>query len=339
MARIQIKKIDVFSVLKAISKNLGGSYSDEIGEAVMKLDNVNGKGTIRASEFDGGIACLAYNISFNNEINYHIAEKENKILYLIYVLEGYFHYKISDIGEFRKIGPHQNVIVEVDPIHPTIVNLPKGVVLKYLAINVNNSQGNQNLPHQKETLSDELFSICSIPKKNIPYEYSGRYSLDILRATDDFFEISKGGAIGHLLREGTVRKILGFQLVEHELTVTKKHPEGLTNKDFLGLQETVNYVKKNLGLKHSLKSLSAIAGMSEKKFQRKFKILFQQTIKEFINDLRLEKSREFLLKSEMNITEIAYELGFSNPSYYSSLFKNKFSLTPKQYKIKLMGKT
>lgn len=339
MAKIQIKKIDVFSVLETISDNLGGAYSDDIGEAFMRLDNAHGTGTIAASEYIGGISCLAYDITFTTEINYHIAEKENKTMYLIYVLQGYFHYRIGNFGQQKKIGAHQNMIIEVDPNHTTIINLPKETQLKYLVINVNNSQSDLGKGHRKRTLSDELSSIFSAEKKNMTYEYSGQYSFDILRATEDFFKINKRGAIGRVLREGAIQQILGFQLAEHELTTSKEHPKGLTDGDFLGLQKSVDYMEKNLGRKHTVKNLSTVAGMSEKQLQRKFKILFQQTVKELLNELRLEKSREFLLKSEMNIAEISYELGFSNPSYYTSLFKKKFGVTPKQYKKRIIGKS
>lgn len=49
--------------------------------------------------------------------------------------------------------------------------------------------------------------------------------------------------------------------------------------------------------------------------------------------IRLEKSKELLKTSKQNISEIAYAVGFSSPNYYSTAFKNKFGITPKEYRI------
>ena len=81
MLNTKIEKIDVFKVLHQISINLGGDYFEDIGEAMMRLNNQNGKGIIAAFEFFGGISCLAYDIEFKKEQIYTIQEIENRHLY------------------------------------------------------------------------------------------------------------------------------------------------------------------------------------------------------------------------------------------------------------------
>ena len=200
-----------------------------------------------------------------------------------------------------------------------------------MIINVDNSRSNPHFSNQVATLSDELASVFSTTKKDSFYEYTGQYSLDILRAIDELYAIEQEGAIGRILKEGVVRKILGFQLAEHEHYITAHNPNGIPQKDFENLQQLFNYIEDNLAKKHSVVSLASIAGMSEKQLRQSFAKLFQKSTIEFITDLRLEKSRELLLDSDKNISEIAYELGFSNSSHFSSLFKKKFERSPKAY--------
>ena len=52
----------------------------------------------------------------------------------------------------------------------------------------------------------------------------------------------------------------------------------------------------------------------------------------FIRDIRLELSKELLKDPSLTISEIAYKVGFSNPSYFSRMFKEKYFITPKEYK-------
>ena len=58
-------------------------------------------------------------------------------------------------------------------------------------------------------------------------------------------------------------------------------------------------------------------------------------ISDHINNIKLEKAAELLKLNEMNISEIAYSLGFSSTNYFSTAFKNKFGVSPKEYKTSL----
>jgi two-component system response regulator YesN len=59
------------------------------------------------------------------------------------------------------------------------------------------------------------------------------------------------------------------------------------------------------------------------------------TIKTYINDYRIEKAKELLRTSDMNISEIAVAVGFDNFSYFSTLFKKATGISPKDYKDEL----
>lgn len=54
--------------------------------------------------------------------------------------------------------------------------------------------------------------------------------------------------------------------------------------------------------------------------------------KEHINDYVVDKAKTILLNTEDNVSEIAYELGFNYPHYFSRLFKQKTGMTPAQYR-------
>ncbi|MEM6804325.1 MAG: helix-turn-helix transcriptional regulator [Bacteroidota bacterium] len=51
-----------------------------------------------------------------------------------------------------------------------------------------------------------------------------------------------------------------------------------------------------------------------------------------MNGLRLKKAKELLLISDLSISEIAYETGHTDPSYFSKTFKSKYGLSPKEFR-------
>ncbi|HEY3390021.1 MAG TPA: helix-turn-helix domain-containing protein, partial [Prolixibacteraceae bacterium] len=52
---------------------------------------------------------------------------------------------------------------------------------------------------------------------------------------------------------------------------------------------------------------------------------------EFIRSLRLKRAALLLTKSQMNVSEIAFQVGFNDPKYFSKHFKNEFGVLPSKY--------
>ncbi|MCC2604196.1 hybrid sensor histidine kinase/response regulator transcription factor [Planctobacterium marinum] len=70
--------------------------------------------------------------------------------------------------------------------------------------------------------------------------------------------------------------------------------------------------------------------MSERQLNRKLSALVDYNFSEYLRKYRLQKSRDLLLAGRQ-VTEVAYDVGFNSPSYFSSCFKAEFDKTPKRY--------
>lgn len=71
-------------------------------------------------------------------------------------------------------------------------------------------------------------------------------------------------------------------------------------------------------------------GMSRVHLYRKLKALTDQPISEFVKNIRLEKALELVRKGELNVSEIAWQTGFSSLSYFSISFKKAFGKNPSE---------
>jgi DNA-binding response OmpR family regulator len=96
--------------------------------------------------------------------------------------------------------------------------------------------------------------------------------------------------------------------------------------------EIMAFLEENLtDTQLSVEGLSRHVGMSRSSLYNKLLELTGQTPVEFIRSLKLDKSAVLLEKSDMNIAQIAYSVGFATPNYFAKSFKTKFGMLPSEY--------
>ncbi|MDF9800171.1 signal transduction histidine kinase/DNA-binding response OmpR family regulator [Catalinimonas alkaloidigena] len=81
----------------------------------------------------------------------------------------------------------------------------------------------------------------------------------------------------------------------------------------------------------SVNEIAKEAGLSRVQLYRKVKALLGLGVNDYIKQLRLTKAKTLLMRQELSISEIAYEVGFSSPAYFSTVFKNEYQLSPSEY--------
>ncbi|MEW7289075.1 alpha/beta fold hydrolase [Aquimarina sp. 2304DJ70-9] len=69
-------------------------------------------------------------------------------------------------------------------------------------------------------------------------------------------------------------------------------------------------------------------GVSERQLQRKLKAITNKSPNQLISSVRLHHAKELILSQQDTIAEIAFQTGFSSPSYFSKCFKKEFAISP-----------
>lgn len=99
------------------------------------------------------------------------------------------------------------------------------------------------------------------------------------------------------------------------------------DKTFVGRLRTA--IQENIGdSDFSVERLGEEIGLSRVQLYRKVKALTGQTPVELLRKARLTKARQLLEKTEKSVSEIAYEVGFTSPSYFNKCFKDEFDINP-----------
>lgn len=91
------------------------------------------------------------------------------------------------------------------------------------------------------------------------------------------------------------------------------------------------FMEKNFDKPLKIEDYAYLTGRSLSTFRRDFKSYFQITPQKWIKEQRLEKAINILANREISVTNLAYEVGYENISYFIKEFKTKTGLSPKQY--------
>ena len=81
--------------------------------------------------------------------------------------------------------------------------------------------------------------------------------------------------------------------------------------------------------------IAAMMGLGRSQFYRKIKALTNFSPVELLRQMRLKHARTLLTTTEKNISEIAYETGFSTPAYFTKCFRDVYGKTPTELREEL----
>ncbi len=85
----------------------------------------------------------------------------------------------------------------------------------------------------------------------------------------------------------------------------------------------------------SIDTLASKMGLGRSQFYRKIKALTNYSPVELLRKMRLAKAREMLTTTEKSISEIAYEVGFSAPAYFTRVFREMYDESPSEMRSRL----
>ena len=149
------------------------------------------------------------------------------------------------------------------------------------------------------------------------------FNMDILRRT-----------IINLL---TMRRTLKNKFTGKESQEEKVEQRKIQTPDDALMQRVMEVINENIGDSDlSVDMIAQKVGISRVHLHRKMKELTNQTPHSFIRNIRLQQAAKLLKDSKQSITEVMYACGFSNSASFSTMFKNLYGCSPREYMMNAM---
>lgn len=129
--------------------------------------------------------------------------------------------------------------------------------------------------------------------------------------------------------QSKVRELISLLVTTDLSNDTRKIFGNLFNATSYEFQETI---AKNIFEDLNIEDLAFLTGMSLSSFKRKFKDIFGTSPNKYIVSKRLDRAQTLLRTSDLTISEVAFDCGFSDVGYFSKTFKKHYNISPSESK-------
>ena len=115
-------------------------------------------------------------------------------------------------------------------------------------------------------------------------------------------------------------------------------PKPPIKKNSLFIQRITELIEANLEDElYGITQLCKDFGISRAQLHRNLIADTGLSASKYIRSIRLRKALELLVSSDLNVSQVAYEVGFKDPKYFSRLFTNEFKESPRDFRKKLIA--
>jgi YesN/AraC family two-component response regulator len=102
------------------------------------------------------------------------------------------------------------------------------------------------------------------------------------------------------------------------------------------VSKLMHFIQENFRTEITLEQAASVADLQLHSFCRFFKQLTHHTFSDFLNEVRIGFACKLLQQSDLPVTQVGYESGYGNISYFNRTFKKIHGITPRDYRQKLM---
>ena len=100
------------------------------------------------------------------------------------------------------------------------------------------------------------------------------------------------------------------------------------------ISPAINYIDANYDKAISVAEIAKACHLSASRMAHVFKEQMGITIIDYLTGVRIERAKQLLLATEQNCTEVCFQVGYNNQSYFTRTFKELVGMTPRQFRVK-----
>lgn len=336
--KIVIEDLYVEDIVKGMAKNMNAIYIEEHNITRFAIPENDGNGYVTATQFASGLGII--DASYHLEEDLILKMEKNKInpLKFVFNLGDTFFHKFDKEGDFESVQKYSGAIIGSSMEHLHSFKIPKDKDIHIFSLELNRNLFEHKLASFKFDLSDDLSKLLRDVKAVNPFFYTYPFGAEDFEMIKKIINNTKQGFVGSLYKEGITYSILSKTLETYLGNTCEDCNDALSEKEIDTVLDVSNFIDDNLSNLPTIEEISSKNFISETKLQKLFQTYYNCSVHDFTRNKRLDKARVLLENSNSTIAEIADELGIRSNSYFSKIFKERYGVTPSNYRGSRLSK-
>ena len=311
----------------------GGKITERWGEYTLAFNNDIAKGCIRCITFDWGVSLMEIDAIFFQDTLFTYDNQNSNPIHFSYCSQGYYGHRFDTNDNFHTIEQYHSSIIVSKKNLKTHKLFPKEIHIIINVIHIARKEFLKKRNNQLSELNENLYKIFVDDKQELEYAYYSPIHLRMEDYVKTLRDIKTEGITRVLQIEGEVYHLLSMHIARHDKYEKNDIlPSTLLKDDLKIVRRHAKKILDDSSLSYNLDQISRDSGLSQAKLQEGFKFLYARTVTEYIRHVRLEAARDLMNTTNLNISQIVYTIGFTSRSYFSKIFREKYDMTPHEFK-------
>ena len=313
------KQQTVPNVLKRLSLLLG----TELKNRRLEIPEKFGKGYCTGFVFNQHIRMLISNYELKEDIIIKNPDLQTSKRMIFFKFQNIFP-KTEIVSTKKHLLEMPSVLIATSSINTDdVISIHTNTAVINIEVDAAYLNGLFNLSEKSPILQSLLLNTQPLLFEQIMYPSLKRIVDDIIAGPiDETFEL-------FFLRV-KAEELICRLLMELEKR-DEKQLYTLNSRDIQSLYKVKEQILEHLETPPQLNELAVSANMSASKLKRLFRQIFGYSIFSYYQDFRMKEAARLLKDEKLSVSDVGYQLGFTNLSHFSRVFNEHIGMKPKQY--------
>ena len=131
----------------------------------------------------------------------------------------------------------------------------------------------------------------------------------------------------------TLTRALAIHLLQNHSSAAPRRPEAPICMPCGKLRRVIEYMRTHMDESLSLSQLANLSGLSPSQFTRSFRAAIGKPPHSYLIDLRIEKARDLLERTDLPVIEVGMQCGFEQPNHFATTFRKIVGLAPRAWRV------
>ncbi|TXE06012.1 helix-turn-helix transcriptional regulator [Gelidibacter salicanalis] len=340
MLTIKVNSLPVDLVIQDLANALQLTYQLNCKEYHLELTGDVGRGYIKAMMLESGLGIIEYNCQFNMDVEIQFVKDLTHPLKFLYCTKGKFNHRFSDEAERHDLQEYQQAIVASKDYNGHVIAFKKDQEINLYSLEMDREQFTLDESCTSELIQSDLKAIFADVLATKSFYHEGFYSLALAKVFEEIKSFQNNFFLRRIFMISSGYQLLGKQIVQYQDDLNREENRHILRQYEVGrVRKAAEFIKINLEKAYQINDIAQEVGLTEAKLQEGFKILYNTTVNNFINEVRLDLASTLLRDTALNISEVVYKTGLTSRSYFSKIFRDAYQMTPTQYRSLHLNKT